>query len=129
MHPNRPYSLATEHGRSQSIAHSAHGAYLADTIEQCVQEELGALAEKIEQLIEKEMAHLNPVPEENDLHAELSIFQSELGKRDSKEFQPLLNAYSEEWTFMQGNIALLKKLLEEIKTVVGIDDGEEQETE
>jgi superoxide dismutase len=124
--PNKPYSLATEHGRAQSIAHSAHGAFLADAVDKCLQDASKLLAEKIDTLIEKEFSALNPVNgSSGDLHAELSIFSQELGIRDHKEFQPLLVAYGEERTSLQGNIDILKNLIEQIKAMIGIEEEQD----
>lgn len=119
--PNMPYNLTTEHGRAQSYAHGEQGAFLVGEVEKALTEQETKTADAVEAAIDKELNNLNPIDSANDnLLAEFSIFQSELGKRDAKEFAVLLAAYSEERQALHGNIALLTGLVNQIKSLVGI---------
>lgn len=124
---NTPYNLTTEHGRAQSYAHGEQGAFLATEVEKALTEQEAKTANKVEAAIDKELNNLNPIDSASDnLLAEFSIFQSELGKRDAKEFAILLAAYSEERQVLHGNIVLLTALVNQIKTLLGIVPEEDE---
>lgn len=126
--PNKPFELTTEHGRAQAHAHSEYGDMLASTVEHALQEQTDEVCDRVEALVEKEIEQLNKVDvEDQTLTQNLWLFHSELGVRDKNAFAKLVQAYETERAQLVGNIALLTRLIDEIKVQVGIDDEEDTE--
>lgn len=120
--PNAPYNLTTEHGRAQSFAHSAQGAFLAANVESAMLSEMEEVCSDLENLIDKEMAKLNPDCIVNaDLLTEFSQFQGELGVRDREVFSPMLAAYIEERAAVRVDMQVLTKLVQQIRNLFDID--------
>lgn len=125
---NKPFDLTTEHGRAQSHAHSPHGAFLVAVVEYCLQEQTDELCDRVETYIEKELEQLNEVElEDQSLTQNLWLLHSELGVRDKKPLSALIRAYEDERSKLVGNIAILTKIVEDVKIHVGIDEEEDTE--
>ncbi len=125
---NRPYDLTTSHGRAQSTAHSAHGAFLANVVEQAIEDALNkdALAEQIGEMIIDEWNGLNPVDHtDRELLDEFKVFHAELGVRDAEQFKPLLKALEERHSALEGNMIILTKVITKIEEALGLDITEE----
>lgn len=120
---NQPYSLLTSHGRAQSIAHSAYGAMLADTIEAILEEDKLKLQDDAEQAIDEVINELDTnVATDHSSLVQMSIFQSELSKRDRLAFEPLRAAYSAERQILVANTDKLLKLIDKLRDILGIEE-------
>ena len=113
---HQPYDLTTSFGRAQSYAHSLQGAYLVNLVETVLQEAAEDNWEELEKLIAgaEEQAQPNCLAD-SQLLDHLSIFKTELGKRDRAEFEPLYAAYSEERQVFQQQLQILTDLVEAVK--------------
>ena len=120
---NAPYSLTTEHGRAQSHAHSAHGAFLAASVETAMLTHAEEISEELCTLMTKGMADVNiNCATDHTLFHQLTEFNNELGVRDKQVFTPLVLAYAEEHKEVIENFQRLIKLIREIQTMFGIDE-------
>lgn len=119
---NQPYDLTTEHGRAQSHAHSAHGAFLVAQIEKCLNEHERASLLEIREEVCKVLSNLDPTNTASDnLLGELRVFESELGSRDRAAFHPLVNAYSEQQQSLTKNLNAMLYLAQQIKSLISTE--------
>lgn len=120
---NAPYSLATEHGRAQSYAHSTHGAFLTASVETAMLTHAEEISEELCTLMTKGMANVNiNCATDHTLFQQLTEFNNELGVRDKEEFTPLVLAYAEEHKEVIENFQRLMKLIREIQTMFGVNE-------
>lgn len=123
---NAPYNLTTEHGRAQSHAHSAQGAFLAQQIETGVNNVLNGLCEEVLELIFKEKEKLSPeVLTEFQLDQHFHIFHNELGVRDRAVFNSLLTGYRDERQLLVQQIQILADIVRTIEKKLEALNGEE----
>lgn len=114
--PNTPYCLTTEHGRAQSAAHSAHGAFLAQIVELALEDHNDSVSSELETLLDKAMAQLNPACITDDtLLADFANFQTELGVRDKEAFAPMVEAYIAERSAVRTDMQHLVNLIKSIR--------------
>ena len=124
---NSLYDLTTEHGRAQSHAHSAHGAFLVEIVEESLLSQLENLQGDIEQLTGKVLAELNTeLATGTDVLEQLATFQTELGVRDKEAFQPIFEAFNENRTAVLVDMQRLVNLVKQIRVVLEIDNAEQQ---
>ena len=116
--PNQPYNLTSAHGRAQSIAHSAQGAYLADIVQSAMDEQKEDIANLVEVLLDKadEDFNLKCLKDEN-LPKEFEIFSKNITKSKRAEFEILLAEYLCERKECQLQLALMAKLMDALKNM------------
>lgn len=120
---NSPYNLLTPHGRAQSYAYSAQGAALAEAVEFAIEQALDKLTLELEELIDTKMLDVaTDMRADEDLEHQLTIFQSELGCRDRREFEPMLTSYKEERHFRNANFDKVVELIKAIRKTARIED-------
>lgn len=124
---NSLYDLTTEHGRAQSHAHSAHGAFLVEIVEESMLNQLEKLQSTIEQSSDKVLEDLNTgVVNGQELLEQFTTFHKELGVRDKAAFQPIFEAFKENHIAVLVDMQRLIKLVKQIRVVLEIDDAEQQ---
>lgn len=123
-HGNKPYDLATEHGRAQSYAHGEYGAFLVRTIEQSLENTQEQDGEIIANLVEAVGATVDwSAVQGEELSEQLVQFQKELGCRDAEVFLPICAAYEEERKRVEEVVKELKDLVNKICKICKVEES------
>lgn len=80
------------------FTNSQRGAWLAETIEHCIDQCEQAMAEQVGKIVDKFKVQidLGLIASTNDFEEEFEVFRKELGKRDAEAFGRLLERYKTE---------------------------------
>jgi hypothetical protein len=114
--PNSVYNLTTAHGRAQAHAHGPRSALIASYVEASLDAQEAEVSNQLDKMLGKaldEFGHDRAVLP--TMKAEFHTFKMELGVRDRKEFETLLNDYTEQQEELERRQKLLLDLVGEIR--------------